>query len=363
MTTTTTLQAVLRERDNDYDAAVGRVERRLGVRWHQRAAGTAPTPRPLSLSVVIPASNAAYSILRVLDALASSARSLTTSPSAASAASPKPFEFETIVVDDGSADATARLARGHPLRPTVLVLPTRRSAPVARNLGTAVAGGATILYLDADMVLPAHVVGDVATRASDELLVIGFRHNIPYIHDGAPTRPLLPPGEPDLEQDHRVRWRAGPGRLWYSGLTLDRPVEGRPLDATGDLRGLGHGARYYDWDLPRMVVTALLAVPRAAVVEVGGFAPGFADGWGVEDTHLGAKLIAAGLKVVPLRPAVGFHIDPPDADAAWRQKLAVWARNLRLYRRLLGQPPPSAAASARFARHTGQLLRDCKVLR
>ncbi|WP_026189937.1 glycosyltransferase family 2 protein, partial [Salinispora mooreana] len=77
---------------------------------------------------------------------------------------------------------------------------------------------------------------------------------------------------------------------------------GRPLDDTDEFRELGYGHRYHDWDLPRIVVTALVTVPYEAVMQVGGFEPSFAAGWGCDDTYLGARLIAAGYKVAPVRP-------------------------------------------------------------
>jgi GT2 family glycosyltransferase len=338
-----TLEARLRCEDNDYDPLTRIYERHTGRPWAARSDPAAPCRHPVS--IVIPAHNVAYSIVAVLDALGRSEMVQL---------------FETVVVDDGSSDGTGRLARDHPLRPTVVALPIRHGAPVARNVGTAVASGTTVLYLDADMVLPSHVVTEFAARAAEGLVVIGFRHNVPFAVD-SDNMPCLPGGEPELERDHRVRWRAGPGRMLYSGLELDHQVEGRPLDATNDLRRLGHGARYYDWDLPRMVVTAMVSMPRSAVIEVGGFEPGFSAGWGVEDTHLGAKLIAAGLKVAPLRQAVGFHIDPPNAAELWQHKLAVWPRNIDLYRRLLDQRSP-ADRRAWFVRHTDALLRAREVL-
>jgi hypothetical protein len=128
--------------------------------------------------------------------------------------------------------------------------------------------------------------------------------------------------------------------LFYTGLTLDKPLDARPLDHTDEFRLLGHARRYHDWDLPRMVVTALIAVPRRRVINVGGFDPDFAAGWGCDDTYLGALLIAAGAKVVPLRQARGWHIDPPDAEQAWQAKYATAAANVARYWKLLNQLMP-----------------------
>lgn len=332
MTPDATLGETLRHRSNMYDPHVQAFEDRTRHDWHQ------PTPTSLGqqpVSVVIPAHDMAYSIGAVLDGLV---RQRIDAP------------VEVIVVDDGSTDDTADLAVRHQAKPRVISLPSRHGAGVARNVGTAAASHDTVLFLDADMVLPWHALADVSARADAGLVLLGFRHNVPCPQPGDDgigiTR--MPPR---LEADHRVRWRPPVDvQLLYSGITLNEPLNGEPLDATDDLRRLGFGRMYYDWDLPRMVVTAVVAAPRAAVTDVGGFDARFAvAGWGNEDTHLGAKLIAAGLMVVPLRQLVGLHLDPPDPAASWAAKLRTWPHTVTLYRRLLDEPPPQDQAAAFFA--------------
>ncbi|SRR5216683_136060 len=340
-----TLRETLHQRTNAYDPLIRAFEHRTGLGWHDP---TPPSAGGTSLSVVIPARDVAYSLPAVLDALA---------------AQQTAAEAEVIVVDDCSADGTGTLAREHPLHPAVVRLPRRRGAAVARNAGVAVAGGETIVFADADMVLPPHALADMAARAGDRLILAGFRHNIPYRLDDH-GRLLLPQGPADLAADHRVRWRPPAGqRLVYSGITLDEPLDGCPLDATDGLRQLGFARTYYDWDLPRMVVSALLAVPRRAVIEVGGFCPRFGEiGWGSEDTYLGAALIGLGLMVAPLRQLTGYHVNPPDEAASWQAKLATWPDTVAFYRHLLEQPPPRGRA-AEFRRQASALLRDCEVTR
>src|SRR6266487_1263851 len=203
-----TLRETLCHRTNAYDPVLREFEQRTGHGWHQ------PTPPALAqgtLSVVIPARNMAYSLPAVLDSIATQQ---TAAP------------FEVIVVDDGSTDGTSDLARQHPLRPGVIRIPHCRGAATARNAGVALAEGQTVLFADADMVLPPHALADVAARACDRLVLIGFRHNIAYRADDT-GRALLPAGPADLQADHRVRWHAPAGqRLIYSGITLDEPLDG-----------------------------------------------------------------------------------------------------------------------------------------
>ncbi|MFF3002002.1 glycosyltransferase family 2 protein [Kitasatospora sp. NPDC057940] len=318
---------------------------RTSLGWHQPTPACAATGR--ALSVVIPARNTAYALPSVLDALAAQQHAA---------------DVEVILVDDASTDATFDIARRHPAVTTAVRLAEQRGSAAARNTGARLAQAPTVLFVDADMVLPSHVFADVAARAAGDTVLTGFRHNVTY--QALPCGgPLLPEGPPLLAADHRVTWTPPVGKaLPYSGITLTEELDGRPLDATNDFQNLGYGRFYYDWDLPRMAVTALLAVPREQLVDVGGFDEEFgARGWGMEDTHLGAALIATGCLVIPLRQAVGFHLDPPDAAAQWQTKLASWPATLAHYRHLLSLPTPTGRDHA-FATAADKHLTDAEVI-
>lgn len=337
---TTSLTGTLALRGNDHTTYTLEFERSAGVAWHQPVpAGWVGGRR---MSVVLPAHNVAYCLPKVLDALQAQAYGR---------------GFEVIVIDDVSTDATAEIIATHPAVTAGLRLRTRCGAATARNLGTYIAQGETVLYADADMLLPPSTVADLAARATDHTVLTGFRHNLP-------PDASWPDNGPELAADHRVTWRPPVNTpLLYSGITLREPVDGRPLEHTRDFRDLGHGRMYYDWDLPRMVVTALLAVPRAAVLDVGGFDAEFGRiGWGMEDTYLGACLIAAGLLVIPLRQAVGLHLDPPDAAQQWQRKLSTWPATLARYRALLSEPARSGRRAA-LTTAMNSLLHSCEVLR
>jgi hypothetical protein len=336
----TSLFADLLRRNNLHTSSVRSWEALAGIRWHEPTPSDLPLAAACSVSVVIPAQNMDYCLSAVLDALHAQYHR---------------EPFEVVVVDDASHDNTPTIAATHPIVTRAVRLPQPMGGATARNVGTALAGGQIVLYLDADMVLPPHVITDIAARATRTTVLVGFRHNLPYpVHQGGFG---VLAEQPNLGADHRVVWRPPTGvRLLYSGITLDEPVDGRPLDHTNDFVDLGHARRYYDWDLPRMVVTALVAVPRAAVLEVGGFDPEFGRiGWGMEDTYLGACLI-------PLRQVVGFHLDPPDAEAQWQRKLASWPRTLARYWDLMRQPAPSGRAHA-FTTAMNNFLTACEVLR
>jgi len=91
----------------------------------------------MRISVVIPAYNAAATLAETLTSLAAQNR---------------PAD-EVIVVDDGSSDATARLAERHPLRPR-LISKQHSGAAMTLNLGVAAATGDYIAFIDADDLWP-----------------------------------------------------------------------------------------------------------------------------------------------------------------------------------------------------------------
>ncbi|WNV90235.1 glycosyltransferase family 2 protein [Umezawaea sp. Da 62-37] len=315
-----------------------------GIGWHQPTPSDCWLAPSRTISVVIPAHQVGYSLPTVLDALESQHHH---------------YEFEVIVVDDASTDDTAQVAIRHRVVDRFVRLPQRMGAATARNIGTALAQGQTVLYLDGDMVIPPHVITDIATRATETSVLLGFRHHVRYeVHS---QDPAILARIPNLGADHRVVWRPPANTLLpYSGITLPEPLDGRPLDDTHDFIDLGYGQRYYDWDLPSTVSTALAAAPRAAVLDVGGFAQGFGSlGRGMEDTYLGACLVAAGLLVIPLRQAVGFHLDPPDAAEQWQHKLASRPLILARYRELLELPVPRGRAQDFIAAMT-DLLTYCE---
>jgi hypothetical protein len=324
------VQALLSERDNDHRSIVAGWERAHDGPWH-RPARRLGSARP-TVSVVIPVRNRAYCIGPVLDALHQQTDG---------------GALEVIVVDDASTDATREVVAAHPIRPQLVALPRNRGAGAARNVGAARASGETLLFLDADMVLPPDAVAQVAERSSPPVLLIGFFEEVKF--DAGAGRHVVPDRLARPEADYRVLWRRGAGRVLDSaGNPVQTPEEIRVLDETADLVELGFGRKLWMWDLPRLVLGKLFALPRHALIDVGGFHPAF-QGWGCEETHLAALVIAAGLKVVPVRCLTGFHLGEPDPAAALEAKLRTWPENLATYHRLLAEPPETGGAEL-FAR-------------
>lgn len=114
--------------------------------------------KPISISVVIPAWNAALTLTETLDSIAHQSR----------------LPDEVIVVDDGSTDETLAVARAHPMGCRVLHQVQGGPAKAA-NLGWQTATGNWVAFLDSDDLWTADWLANVEqTIASQALdLVLG----------------------------------------------------------------------------------------------------------------------------------------------------------------------------------------------
>jgi glycosyltransferase involved in cell wall biosynthesis len=117
----------------------------------------------LSLSIIIPAYNEAGRLPATLAALR---QRIGGSPT------------EVIVVDDGSADATAEVAEAgsSPALPVrVLRLPRNRGKGAAVRAGVAASTGDTVLCMDADLATDLSSLEDFLGRLEDADIVVGSR--------------------------------------------------------------------------------------------------------------------------------------------------------------------------------------------
>jgi glycosyltransferase involved in cell wall biosynthesis len=157
----------------------------------QKAEGTPRT------SVVVAAYNEEAHICRLLRSL----RDQTLSP------------IETIVVDDGSTDATATLAKGEG---AYVISTSHRGAARARNTGAAAATGEFLVFIDGDMCAGPHYVERLVAPIKAGLAIGSFTKEL-YI--GNPDSPwarcyarirrlafprLLPPEFPDRWANYRA---------------------------------------------------------------------------------------------------------------------------------------------------------------
>jgi glycosyltransferase involved in cell wall biosynthesis len=167
-------------------------------------------------------------------------------------------EFELVVVDNGSSDATPEIARRHGARYAFVAEPNRGKA---RNAGLAHATGDAIVFVDDDVVTPPHFLAAHA-RAHDET--------------------VFP-------------------------LAVSGPIVNVPDPAERPEPTAANFSRAF-------FVTCNVSVRAASLRAVGGFDESF-DLYGWEDTELGARLRAYGVRRGFAWDAYLWHIKPPTPES------------------------------------------------
>ncbi len=171
--------------------------------------------------------------------------------------------FEAVVVDNGSSDATGAVladaaTRYASLALRVVALPEPNRA-AARNAGVAAANGDIVVFVDDDVLLPAHFLAS-----------------------------------------HGAQHRAGRAGA-VSGPILNVPgYDARPKPTLANYSGA-------------FFCTCNVSLSRAALLAAGGFDERFVlYGW--EDTELGLRLRAHGVRRRFAWDAYLWHIKPPRAE-------------------------------------------------
>jgi glycosyltransferase involved in cell wall biosynthesis len=216
--------------------------------------------RPASVSVVVPAYNAAATLGDQLDALATQRYD---------------GDWELVVVDNGSSDGTAELARRHRRRFPGFTLVdggSQRGHSVPRNAGARAARGELLAYCDADDIVAPGWLAAMAEAASHYDLIGGWLD----------VRPL---------NDEATR-------SWHQPWPRDR------------LRS---------WLLP-YAVSANLAVWADVLSDLGGWSSEYEAGG--EDTELSWRAQLAGHQL-------GFA---PDAVVYYRYRPGLWQTARQAYK-------------------------------
>jgi glycosyltransferase involved in cell wall biosynthesis len=119
------------------------------------------TDPTLDISIVLPVHNEAGHLADELDRIGKSMDAST-------------YSWELILVDDGSSDGSAEIARG---RPNVRVLRSgrNRGAGTARRLGTEAAHGRTVVWSDADMTYPNDEIPALVAALGNGDHIVGAR--------------------------------------------------------------------------------------------------------------------------------------------------------------------------------------------
>ncbi len=216
------------------------------------AGPASPGPRRPALSVVVPVRNGGRDFERCLQRLRDS----------------QVTEFELIVVDDGSTDDTASLAKT--AGATVVHHPLPQGPAAARNLGARVAKSPLIFFLDADVAIHPHALELALARFdADPGLSALFGS-----YDDMPTAPGIVSQYRNLlhhfvHQQGRFQNGIRPAHTFWTGC--------------GTIR-------------------------RDVFLAFGGFDPRLYPRPAIEDIELGYRLTRAGHRIVLARDVLATHM-------------------------------------------------------
>jgi glycosyltransferase involved in cell wall biosynthesis len=206
-----------------------------------------------SISVVIPARNASATLERAIESVLAQ----TYSP------------HEIIVVDDGSSDASAAIARAYP-SVAVITLRDGRGAAAARNAGIRAAQGEWVAFLDADDEWLPEKLGKQAARI-----------------------------EPGQSMIFCASEEFGP-----DGRSLGDTFRGRAVCCTADA-----------WKVllkTNFVATPTVMAPRALLLQLGGFDEKLPLG---EDQDMWIRLALSGRLAYAPERLVRVHVQPKSLSA------------------------------------------------
>jgi hypothetical protein len=249
-------------------------------------------------SVIIPAFNAAATLARAIDSVRAQSWPA----------------HEIIVVDDGSSDGTAEIARqyGEAVR---LIQQPNSGVSVARNAGAAAATGDWLAFLDADdWYVPDRIKLHAEWIAEDPTLDF-------------------------LTGDYEYRDAAG----HLLGTSMAQHASGRMLleQAAGAERCvmISH-EQIAAFVADHFGDTHTLSVPRARFVELGGYPTGFKV---CEDVHFLTRLVATSRRIGVICQSLGVYVIH-DGSATRRDPVAAQRENVRtlsdLVRRAVNFPLP-----------------------
>jgi GT2 family glycosyltransferase len=238
------------------------------------------TPR---FSVVIPAFNAAATLARAIESVRAQSWPA----------------HEIIVVDDGSTDATAGIARqfGDVVR---LIQQNNSGVSVARNAGAAAATGDWLAFLDAD-----------DWYAPDRLKL-----HAEWIAEDAALDCLT--------GDYEYRDEAGT----LLGTSMAQHESGRSMlaKAAGEVRVVMETpAEMVAFVADHFGDTHTLAVPRARFIELGGYPTGFKV---CEDVHFLTRLMAKSRRIGVICQSLGVYVIH-GGSATRRNPVAAQRENVR----------------------------------
>lgn len=255
-------------------------------------------------------------------------------------------KFEVIIVNDSKDTLPQNIIsfKSDKYETTIVNLGRNYGRAIARNAGLSNAKGEIISFIDSDMILPHNYIREHYLRVAllPNIALAGFYQNTDTVeYDNLIQRVKRSNFvfNADFRTDSRYEkiFTESDLRFGYNVSESDIGKRYTPLEATNSFKSFGFGVKYGTWDLPMMALAGLLTVSKEMATSTGGFDTRF-KGWGFEDVHFSAKLIASGAYIVPFYHVVPYRITHSLREGTSTQKSEEGKNNYSLYKRLLREP-------------------------
>ena len=246
--------------------------------------------------------------------------------------------IEVIVIDDGSTDSTSEILKEKFSFNLRYFKQNNLGRVYARNLGATFALGKILIFLDSDVVLEENFLNEHICRHHylDKLVLLSFKENTPMLRNY--TNFPFKNKKPNITKDFRFEKKVK--KSWLRMHRHVRNIEIRKvklLEETNNFKNFGKDKVLGVWDLPSMVVTNALSIKKIDFEKIGGLNLQF-KGWGMEDTFLGACLIAQGNYIVPCFSTGVYHLEHKPRSGSTNKQIAEFNRNVLVYLDLINKP-------------------------
>ncbi len=246
--------------------------------------------------------------------------------------------YEVITVFDGFDDNPKSIIDDYSFNLIIIQHDKNRNAPAANNTGAVYATGDIILFLDQDMILsPKFIPNALSLLEANNYkgLVVGFRDTVEF--EEVPS--LKNWRESNYYNDWRIRTLVNDNYMDLTvsncGSSSNNCKNNSILEiykVSDKFRNLGtrKESTLGFWDLPCMVISHTLAIPKKEFINIGGF-PEWIIGWGGEDIALGFLAVSHHLLIIPTEVG-SYHIRHAPHSGSEEKKWSEMKKNLRKYK-------------------------------
>lgn len=246
--------------------------------------------------------------------------------------------YEVVAVFDSFDDNPNYIIDNYSFNLIIIQHDKNRNAPAANNTGAIYTTGDIILFLDQDMILSPKFIPNALNllKANNyKGLIVGFRDTVEF--NDVPS--LENWKESNYSNDWRIRTPVNDNYLDLTvsncGSSNNNCKNNSILEiykVSDKFRKLGtrKESTLGFWDLPCMVISHTLAIPRKEFINIGGF-PEWIIGWGGEDIALGFLAISNHLLIIPTEVG-SYHIKHNPHSGSEEKKWSEMRENLKKYK-------------------------------